>query len=91
MIVATPKENFTDLWVNYADIGLNFTYTSCMDGEVLPPSLWAPGEPNNHDGREPCVVLRVCHGECMGLYDVPCDTLKFALCQVIKGFIDPQG
>lgn len=75
-------------YVNYYDAWLNFSYASCPSwrGGLAPYSLWAPEQPDNAEGLEPCVALRLCGG-CpeQGLHDVTCWTRRRVVCQVSGG------
>jgi hypothetical protein len=66
------------------DAKMNFTYTSCPDKQEVPLNLWAPGQPDNAKGTEPCVVVSFDNTRRnVGYHDAPCDQFIFLpLCQV---------
>ena len=49
----------------------------------LSEELWAPGQPDNVKGQEPCVVLNLSNSTGAGYYDAPCNEKMLVLCKVV--------
>lgn len=64
------------------------TYTgyTWSDGTPLSHTNWAPGEPNNHDGREDCVeMVTNANGSHSSWNDLNCDAHQDWICMIAKG------
>ncbi|KAF4517320.1 hypothetical protein B566_EDAN007272 [Ephemera danica] len=56
----------------YYDYTLSYNHTSCAKGHTVSEGLWAPGQPDNAGGNEPCVAVNLCSCPTYGLQDITC-------------------
>lgn len=55
------------------------------DGSPVTHTNWAPGEPNNHEGREECVEMVTTANGTSWWNDLNCDAHQDWICMIAKG------
>uniref|UniRef100_H3CQ11 C-type lectin domain-containing protein n=1 Tax=Tetraodon nigroviridis TaxID=99883 RepID=H3CQ11_TETNG len=72
-------------WIGLRNNPTDGGYT-WSDGTPLSHTNWAPGEPNNHDGREDCVeMVTSANGSFSFWNDLNCDAHQDWICMIAKG------
>lgn len=78
IIELAKKYNMTQFWLAVTDIGHESLFVSLSTGKRLTYSNWHEGEPNNYDGKEHCVDIRMLPNDKNGWNDIDCSiTLNF--------------
>lgn len=80
---AGGAENIPHTHTHCCSASAGYTWS---DGTPLSHTNWAPGEPNDHDGREDCVeMVTNGNGSRSSWNDLNCDAHQDWICMIDKG------
>ncbi|KAH8305448.1 hypothetical protein KR018_005679, partial [Drosophila ironensis] len=69
-------------WTSGNDLGWHTMFKWFSSGEVIKIKRWAPGQPDNYQGKEHCVAVG--YDDTNRLHDSRCEYLKKYICEAPK-------
>lgn len=88
---AETNQKATIFWGSFLDVHLNRSFDTCVkeNATIVKETLF-PGEMNNLEGQEPCVMVVLTPSGVGGLIDSACTSITaYNLCEVLEYHVTP--